>query len=148
MRWSREDEDMVSWTSLIAGLHDCQQLQLLKGSASMHSLQSFGVVHSGIMLFFPNDDEKGGMLRVRSAIVHARLKTRSWDLMPPDVVRPLASSTLGTLVSIAYRMGMIWVSFAPSEGKIRAEGLGQSFSATIMQGLSSLSTFLLTMLIR
>jgi hypothetical protein len=61
--------------------------------------------------------------------------------MPPDVVRPLATSNLGTIVSIAHRLGMIWLEFAPAEGRIRAQGLGQSISATIMRGMGVVAEF-------
>ena len=61
--------------------------------------------------------------------------TRSWDLMPPDVVRPLASTTLGTLVAIAHRIGMTWVDWSPRGRKLQAEGMGQNFMTTHFRGL-------------
>jgi hypothetical protein len=41
------------------------------------------------------------LVYAQAAAVFARRKTRSWDLMPPDVVRPLVSTTLGYLICIA-----------------------------------------------
>ena len=39
----------------------------------------------------------------------------SWDLMPPDVVRPLATTTLGDIIIIAHRLGMEWKEIRPSK---------------------------------
>ena len=123
-----DDEDVVSWTKLLTALHDGQQLQL----SNMNRASLFLEKHS----FFgrPNLGEVD-CIDSLSSIVFAISKTRSWDLMPPDVVRPLASTSLGTLISIAHRMGMVWMDFIPRDGRIRAEGLGQSLSATLMRGM-------------
>lgn len=56
------------------------------------------------------------------AIIYLRM--RSWDLIPPDVVRPLASTTLGDIVILAQRLGMTWRDLRPTEGFMRAEGKG------------------------
>ncbi|EFQ85873.1 hypothetical protein PTT_19029 [Pyrenophora teres f. teres 0-1] len=50
-------------------------------------------------------------------MISIKLKTRSCDFMPPDIVRPVASTTLGDLIIMAHRMGMKWSDFRPSEGK-------------------------------
>ena len=119
----KEDEDAVSWTSLLTAIHDSQQLQLLGASQASRFLLEDG------------NSDKLEFISSLSDIVFAIPKNRSWDLMPPDVVRPLASTTLGTLVAIAHRLGMVFMDFTPRDGKIRAEGLGQSLSATLLRGM-------------
>lgn len=121
-----EDEDVVSWASLLTALHNRQEVQICH--ANLRTWIDTGNCPDSIKLMPPGRKEK-------TSIVCLSLKTRSWDLMPPDVVRPVASTTLGTLISIAHRLGMVWVDLVPREGKLRAEGLGQSFSATLMRGM-------------
>lgn len=121
------DEDNVSWTSLLAALHDNQELLLT-------SVRTAKLVLGNDNSHDVKDVPQPIDLKAAS-IVLAKSKTRSWDLMPPDVVRPLASTTLGTLISVAHRLGMEWIDFVPREGKMRAEGLGRSFSATLMRGM-------------
>lgn len=55
--------------------------------------------------------------------------------MPPDIVRPVASTTLGCLVMMAHRMGMIWSDVRLDGGKFRATGDGRSFSVSLVRGM-------------
>lgn len=55
--------------------------------------------------------------------------------MPPDIVRPIASTTMGCLVTIIHRMGMIWSDINLDEGKFRATGYNRSFSASVVRGM-------------
>lgn len=66
------------------------------------------------------------------------LREWSWDFMPPEVVRPLATTTVGTLVVLAHRMGMAWRDLQPSRGYIRAEGNGHTISSTTIRGFGTL----------
>ncbi|KAF3033030.1 hypothetical protein E8E12_002395 [Didymella heteroderae] len=66
------------------------------------------------------------------------LREWSWDFMPPEVVRPLATTTVGTLVVLAHRLGMAWRDLQPSRGYIRAEGNGHTISSTTIRGFGIL----------
>jgi hypothetical protein len=55
--------------------------------------------------------------------------------MPPDIVRPVASTTVGCLITMAYRLGMTWTDFRLDEGIMRAVGEGRSFSTSIVRGM-------------
>jgi hypothetical protein len=55
--------------------------------------------------------------------------------MPPDIVRPVASTTVGCLITMAYRLGMTWTDFRLDEGIMRAVGKGKSFSTSIVRGM-------------
>lgn len=55
--------------------------------------------------------------------------------MPPDIVRPVASTTVGCLITMAHRLGMAWSDFRIDEGKMRAAGSGRSFSTSIVRGM-------------
>ncbi|KAE9377491.1 hypothetical protein N431DRAFT_365287 [Stipitochalara longipes BDJ] len=62
-------------------------------------------------------------------------RERSWDFQPPDVVRPLAKTTLSDIAVIARRMGMKWKDFRPSDGILRAEGHSQTITSTVVRSL-------------
>jgi hypothetical protein len=63
------------------------------------------------------------------------IQERSWDFQPPDVVRPLAKTTLSDIAIIARRMGMKWKEFRPSDGILRAEGHSHIITSTIVRSL-------------
>jgi hypothetical protein len=123
-----EDEDLVSWATLLSSLHDRQELQIY-GPVIQKS-----AADTGVPLLLGERDSLETMDN-RHAFVCIKPKIRSWDLMPPDIVRPMASTTLGTLITIAHRMGMVWQDMVPREGKLRAESERESLSATLMRGL-------------
>ena len=55
--------------------------------------------------------------------------------MPPEVVRPVASTTIGYIVTMVHRMSMTWVVLKPGEEVIRASGHGRSISVSRVRGL-------------
>ncbi|KAI4216707.1 MAG: hypothetical protein LQ351_001196 [Letrouitia transgressa] len=69
---------------------------------------------------------------------------RSWDFMPPEVVRPFASTTASDIAIIALRMGMSWKIFKPEEGTMEAEGNGQAMSSTLVRALGILLRYTYT----
>lgn len=81
-----------------------------------------------------------GMQRTDLTITYREL---SWDFMPPDVVRPLATSTVGTIVVLAVRLGMRWRSlYADKDGLVmRADGNGLSLSSDRVRGLGLVLRF-------
>ena len=64
-----------------------------------------------------------------------RLRYRSWDSMPTDVIGPIATTTLGDIAVIARRMGMSWKTFDPDKGLLTAEGCGHSLSSVEVRAL-------------
>ena len=67
-----------------------------------------------------------------------RFRERSWDFMPPEIVRPFASTTLGNIIAIAHRLGMIWRDLRPGDGILRAEGNGHTLSSTSVRSVGIL----------
>ncbi|KAK4112645.1 hypothetical protein N656DRAFT_69871 [Canariomyces notabilis] len=53
-----------------------------------------------------------------------RILRRSWDFMPPEVVRPLCETTISDIALLVLRLGMSWKEFNPANRKLRAEGPG------------------------
>jgi len=66
-----------------------------------------------------------------------QFQENSWDFQLPDVLRPLAKTTVGTIEVIARRMGMRWKEFDPIHGIMRAEGNGQIITATTIRSLGT-----------
>lgn len=66
-----------------------------------------------------------------------KLQKRSWDFVPPEVVRPLASVTVCDLAVMARRLGMIWKQFEPLDGNLRAEGNGHTVTSTSVRSMGT-----------
>ena len=67
-----------------------------------------------------------------------RYVRHSWDFMPPDAGKPLATSTLGDIALIVRRTGMIWKVFKPEEGRMSAEGGPHVITSVEQRGLGIL----------
>ncbi|KIW19212.1 hypothetical protein PV08_03506 [Exophiala spinifera] len=66
---------------------------------------------------------------------------RSWDFVPPDVMKPYAVSTLGDIAILVQRLGMSWKDFNPGEGVLRAEGNHSQVTSTMVRSLGILLSF-------
>ena len=66
-----------------------------------------------------------------------QFQENSWDFQLPDVVRPLAKTSVATIAIIARRLGMRWKEFDPIHGTMRAEGNGQIITATTIRSLGT-----------
>lgn len=73
--------------------------------------------------------------------IATRYRHNSWDFMPPDVVRPLASTRLGPLVVMTARLGMHWEALDPGNETLRASGNGYSLTPTRVRGLGMVVQF-------
>ena len=62
-------------------------------------------------------------------------RERSWDFIPPDIVRPFAFTTLGHIAVLVNRLGMSWETFRPEDGVIRAEGNGHVISSNLVRSV-------------
>ena len=69
------------------------------------------------------------------------LVERSWDLIPADVVRPFAQTTVGAMITLADRLGMQWQSFNPYSGTLNAQGNGHVISSNKVRGLGILCEY-------
>ena len=73
----------------------------------------------------------------RSSIPNVMLQRRSWDFVPPEVVRPLAMVTISDIAILARRLGMIWKQFEPLDGNLRAEGNGHTITSTAVRSMGT-----------
>ena len=70
-------------------------------------------------------------------IPELKMQRRSWDFVPPEVVRPLASVTVCDIGVMARRLGMLWKQFEPLEGNLRAEGNGHTITSTAVRSMGT-----------
>ncbi|KAL9632621.1 MAG: hypothetical protein Q9164_005207, partial [Protoblastenia rupestris] len=62
---------------------------------------------------------------------------RSWDFVPPEVIRPLAVTTVSDIAIMIRRLGMVWKDFKPSEGLLRAEGNETTISSITVRSVGT-----------
>lgn len=116
-----ESGDQVGWLALL------DQLHVLQSGYDPENILPYGasVWHRGGIIYCP-------------AIT---VRERSWDFMPPDIIRPVATSTVGDIIALAHRLGMGWEDLRPGDGIMRAEGGGKSIVSTAVRGFGILLQF-------
>ena len=107
-----ENSDQVGWLALL------DQLHLLQSGIRAHSASDWP------------------MQRMSCPAITGR--ERSWDFIPPDIIRPVATSTVGDIIVLAHRLGMGWNDLRPGDGIMRAEGGGKSIVSTAVRGFGIL----------
>ncbi|USW50380.1 hypothetical protein Slin15195_G036990 [Septoria linicola] len=119
-----EYEMRVTWDTLL------HKVCLMYSGYGGHSATQYSV-HEGVRmvnLYVTGDS----IYRERNlARTHAAITFRywSWDMMPSDMTRPLATITIGHLVILAVRLGMQWRLLNLEKG-MSADGSGYSLSST------------------
>ena len=91
--------------------------------------------------YFP---QKPGAVENDTMIPSIQIIHKSWDFMPPDVVRPMASSTVSDIAIMARRLGMVWKTFDPGSGSMRAEGNGHVITSTMVRSLGTVLQYSFT----
>ena len=120
---SETTSDLAGWLSLLNTLHLSQQ-------------HFFGLTTHENQQRLPHNlpGSVAGDMTCPAITFH----TRSWDFMPPDIVRPFATSNVGDIIALAHRLGMRWKDIRPDDGVLRAEGNGQSITSTTVRGFGLL----------
>lgn len=91
-----ENQDIVSWFAVFGSIHVQQHIKL----QPVPTRRPRGQRRS-------STSDKSAAGEKRAVVVCIRFSTSWWDLLPPDVTISLASTSLGTLITIAHRMGMV-----------------------------------------
>lgn len=131
----------VSWLRFIEALHRNSIDSLKLFGVSVHDLRSkkeprnrTNLVADGKVL---GDITKHAFGSQGYLIPDLKVQRRSWDFVPPEVVRPLASVTICDLAIMARRLGMIWKQFEPLDGNLRAEGNGHTITSTAVRSMGT-----------
>lgn len=109
--------ELVCWLAFLASLH-----------RNEWELQRYGCYSRDLSY-----DNPGVQKQLAGPVV--RFREMSWDFMPPDIVRPLAVTTVSDIAIMARRLGMSWEIFNPEEGTMRAEGNGHGISSTFVRSI-------------
>ena len=112
---SASTTSLVSWVRFMEALH----------------LNSRATLHRGFPL--PSDTK-------RLLLPDITIEKRSWDFVPPEVVRPLAVVSISNIAILARRLGMIWRQFEPLDGNLRAEGNGHTISSAAVRSMGTVLT--------
>lgn len=115
---TNKGDELICWLQLLEALHQNEW-----------ELQKLG--YYNYQLNDRSTSREQGQL-VRPAV---RLRERSWDFMSPDIVRPVAITTVSDIATIARRLGMSWKTFRPEDGVMRAEGNGHVITSTLARSV-------------
>jgi len=64
-----------------------------------------------------------------------------WDMMPPGVTKPVATTTISHLVEIMSMLGLVWTEFNVKASVLFAEGNGYTVSTEYVSNLGILARF-------
>ncbi len=109
-------------------------------SASMTSLVSWVRFMEALHLTSSATLHCGAYYNERVLLPDVTIERRSWDFVPPEVVRPLAVVSISNIAILARRLGMIWRQFEPLDGNLRAEGNGHTISSAAVRSMGTVLT--------
>lgn len=109
-----DSDELVCWVPLLAQLHKQGE---------------------DIVRYFPQGSDS---LANDTMVPVVQFVHKTWDFMPTDVVRPMASSTVSDVAIMARRMGQVWRTFDPAAGSMRAEGNGHVITSTLARSLGTI----------
>lgn len=137
--------ELVGWLSLLESLHRKQEALLRESRDNLvpPDIRVTGKLDN--ILNSTSSEVAPAPLPARPRWTNfaIRLREQSWDFMPPDIVRPLARSTLGDIMVIAHRLNMRWVTIDPhsGDGGMRAEGPDHNISSMKIRSLGIVLQF-------
>ena len=122
--------ELVSW------------LRFLRSIQWIHKQSLFNLLRSDV----PKLKELDGLDMLvqenrKLTIPFVKFETRSWDFLPPDIIKPIARINLCDLAVIAVRLGMEWEQFDPSNGILRAQGNGYTLTSVMVRSLGLMVEF-------
>ena len=82
----------------------------------------------------------GNHLNEKALLPDITIERRSWDFVPPEVVRPLAVVSISNIAILARRLGMLWRQFEPLDGNLRAEGNGHTITSVAVRSMGTVLT--------
>ena len=136
-----EQELLVSWVPFLKALHE-NYLQQWPDDCECSTKGK-----SSVVSHFSRISEKYVESRWNDAIPGRTmpmlfLRERSWDFMPPDVVRPVASIQVRALIVLATRLGMQWSGLdLRSDGGMSAQGNSYHLTSVSLRGLGIVMQF-------
>ena len=109
-------------------------------SASQTSLVSWVSFMQALHLASSTTLRCGVYFNERILLPDITIERRSWDFVPPEVVRPLAVVSISNIAILARRLGMTWRQFEPLDGNLRAEGNGHTITSVAVRSMGTVLT--------
>lgn len=133
---SYQSNELVSWIKLIEALH-YNSRRTLELSGYGDSQITLSPITAKQALFTALGNQK--------CLIHdVRIEERSWDFVPPEVVRPLAVVGVSDIAIMVRRLGMLWQQFDLLEGHMRAEGNGFTVTSTSVRSIGIVLQFVVS----
>lgn len=120
------ENEPVSWISLLQALQNYSSAMRACGLATMQDISTGSLRHGRVLT--PT----------------LRLSKKSWDFVPPEVLKPYAVTTVRDIAIMAQLLGLQWTIFNPEEGIMRAEGDGCIVTSFQIRPLGTMVSFLKT----
>ncbi|KAK5154450.1 hypothetical protein LTS14_006585 [Recurvomyces mirabilis] len=131
LRHTARNSHMVTWLALLQEVHTLFS-NYWPGDCNLCMQQEQGTS----ALSFNSKEVK---THITNAAVIYRQWT--WDLMPSDMPRPPAITTVGDIMVLALRLGMKWRSLDFANGRIYADGCGYTLATVEGRGLGLVVSF-------
>lgn len=145
--------ELASWVKLIEALHVSSR-RLLSHSVTMRDdapvvfhedVSMPGQLHQiiekvstmAVTIGSSKNSSTQDYLYLAPSFPSVRMQKRSWDFVPPEVVRPLAVATVSEIAVMARRLGMVWKQFEPLDGNLRAEGNGYTVTSVAVRSMGT-----------
>ncbi|KFY13236.1 hypothetical protein V492_03382 [Pseudogymnoascus sp. VKM F-4246] len=132
-RWGySEGGEMVCWVTLLERLRVAQ--------AQMNIVYDPPTVFDSLS----NPTGANSVIYQKPMLQCIKIHQRSWDFMPPDIVRPLCLSTVSDIATLAVQLGMEWKEFDPAQGNLRAEGGGNLIVSRMVRSVGTVLEYRIT----
>lgn len=126
-------EGIRKW--IVPNLREAKAPWMIMISAVQHQERQSQLWESGI---------KGSIQSIRtqnSIYLYLQRQPSSWDLVPPTIFQPYATSSLCTIVEVVGILGMRWTQFDIDKGSMTANGNGHILTSSLVPGLGMLIGF-------
>ena len=124
--------ELASWVPFLYAAHRYHYV----------AMQRDGIKSSSQILEAPPDlvvheSQRGRRLK----LPYVTFDERSWDFVSPETVKPYSRISVHAVAVMARRVGMLWSTFDPINGIMRAEGNGYYITSTTLRSIGTLLHF-------
>lgn len=124
--------ELASWVPFLYAAHRYHYVAMQR-SGTKSSCQTF----AGSPDLIVHEFQRGRRLK----LPYVTFDERSWDFVSPEIVRPYSRISVHAVAVMARRVGMLWSTFDPVNGIMRAEGNGYYITSTTLRSVGTLLHF-------
>lgn len=124
--------ELASWVPFLYATHRYHYV----------AMQRIGITSSTQSFEAPSDLIEHEFNRGRRLkLPYVTFDERSWDFVSPEIVKPYSRISVHAVAVMARRVGMLWSTFDPVNGIMRAEGNGYYITSTTLRSIGTLLHF-------